>query len=246
MTVFTDVTALVTGANRGIGRAFVETLLEAGAKKVYATARSPEKLNDLVANSGGRVVALPLDVTDQDQVAALPEAVGDVSVLINNAGVAAYAGLLKADGIDGARLEMETNYFGTLNMVRALAPVLARNGGGLIVNIASIASLVSFPVLGSYSASKAAVHSLTQAIRSDLADQKTKVFGVYPGPVDTDMAAGVEMDKIAPADLVRNVFHDIEDGVEDIYPDPTAQELWSGLRADPKAVEKQIGQMLPA
>ncbi|MEQ8442796.1 MAG: SDR family oxidoreductase [Alphaproteobacteria bacterium] len=246
MNVFTDVTALVTGANRGIGRAFVETLLEAGAKKVYATARSPEKLNDLVANSGGRVVALPLDVTDQDQVAALPEAVGDVSVLINNAGVAAYAGLLKADGIDGARLEMETNYFGTLNMVRALAPVLARNGGGLIVNIASIASLVSFPVLGSYSASKAAVHSLTQAIRSDLADQKTKVFGVYPGPVDTDMAAGVEMDKIAPADLVRNVFHDIEDGVEDIYPDPTAQELWSGLRADPKAVEKQIGQMLPA
>ncbi len=246
MTVFTDVTALVTGANRGIGRAFVETLLEAGAKKVYATARSPEKLNDLVANSGGRVVALPLDVTDPDQVAALPEAVGDVSVLINNAGVAAYAGLLNADGIDGARLEMETNYFGTLNMVRALAPVLARNGGGLIVNIASIASLVSFPVLGSYSASKAAVHSLTQAIRSDLADQKTKVFGVYPGPVDTDMAAGVEMDKIAPADLVRNVFHDIKDGVEDIYPDPTAQELWSGLRADPKAVEKQIGQMLPA
>lgn len=145
MNSFHGKTILVTGANRGIGLAFVETLLKAGAGKILAAARKPESLNELVANGSGRVRAVRLDITDADQVSAAAADHADVDILINNAGTAALAGFIQADTVEAARADMETNYFGTLNMVRAFAPVLARNGGGLIVNIASIASHVNFP-----------------------------------------------------------------------------------------------------
>ncbi len=245
MNSFHGKTILVTGANRGIGRAFVVTLLKAGAGKILAAARKPETLNELVANGSGRVKAVRLDITDADQVSAAAADHADVDILINNAGTAALAGFIQADTVEAARADMETNYFGTLNMVRAFAPVLARNGGGLIVNIASIASHVNFPLLGSYSASKAAVHSLTQAVRAELGQSGTKVVGVYPGPVDTDMARALDIDKTSPEDIVAAVLQGIATGNEDIYPDAQAIELHSGLLADPKAVERQVGQMLP-
>jgi NAD(P)-dependent dehydrogenase (short-subunit alcohol dehydrogenase family) len=141
---------------------------------------------------------------------------------------------------------METNYFGTFNMIRSFAPVLATNGGGVIVNLSSIAAHVNFPALGSYSASKAAVHSLTQGVRAELAAQGTLVTGVYPGPVDTDMAASFPMEKTSPNRVARVVLEGIEAGDEDIYPDPISTEMRSGLLGDPKAVEKQAGEMLPA
>ncbi|MBC8240853.1 MAG: SDR family oxidoreductase [Alphaproteobacteria bacterium] len=238
--------ALVTGANRGIGRAFVEELLAAGATKVYATARNTETLTSLVENSDGRVIPVELDVTKPNMIKAVAEQHRDVELLINNAGIAAFAGIIDAQNDDPARGEMETNYFGTFNMIRAFAPVLGANGGGAIINLASIASHVNFPVLGSYSASKAAVHSLTQGVRAELAAQGTMVVGVYPGPVDTDMAAGFPMDKTSPNVVVQAVFSGMEAGDEDIYPDPVAIELHAGLRNDPKAVEKQTGEMLPA
>ncbi|MBL4785570.1 MAG: SDR family oxidoreductase [Cohaesibacteraceae bacterium] len=238
-------TALVTGANRGMGKAYVEELLKLGVGKVIATARNPETLNELVANAGGRVVAEQLDVTNQKQIDALAAAHKDVSLLINNAGIAGFAGLIHAPDLDAARAEIETNYFGLLNVTRAFAPILAANGGGAIVNMASIASYVSFPVLGSYSASKAAVHSLTQGVRAELAAQGTLVVGVYPGPVDTDMAESFPVDK-TPADVVvRNVLEAVEAGQEDVYPDPVAAEMHAGLMSNPKAVEKQTGEMLP-
>jgi NAD(P)-dependent dehydrogenase (short-subunit alcohol dehydrogenase family) len=237
---------LVTGANRGIGRAFVEQLLLAGAAKVYATARNREALNDLVAAGNGRVVPLALDVTKPEMIEAVAAAHGDVALLINNAGVAAFEGIIDARSDAPARHEMETNYFGTFNMIRAFAPVLAANGGGAIVNLSSIAAHVNFPVLGSYSASKAAVHSLTQGVRAELAAQGTLVIGVYPGPVDTDMAASFPMDKIAPDAVARRVLEGVEAGEEDIYPDPMSGEMRSGLLGDPKAVERQAGEMLPA
>ena len=237
---------LVTGANRGIGRAFVEQLLLAGAAKVYATARNTEALNDLVAAGGGRVVPLALDVTKPETIEAVAAAHGDVALLINNAGVAAFEGIIDARSDAPARHEMETNYFGTFNMIRAFAPVLAANGGGAIVNLSSIAAHVNFPVLGSYSASKAAVHSLTQGVRAELAAQGTLVIGVYPGPVDTDMAASFPMDKIAPDAVARRVLEGVEAGEEDIYPDPMSGEMRAGLLGDPKAVERQAGEMLPA
>ncbi len=240
-----NTTAFVSGANRGIGKAFVEELLLAGAKKVYAAARDPEQLGDLIAPEPDRIEAVALDITDPDMIRAAAEGQSDVTLLVNNAGIAAFAGFIAADDSATARVEMETNYFGTLNMVRAFAPVLAKNGGGAIVNLASIASHVNFPVLGSYSASKAAVHSLTQGVRAELASRGTLVVGVYPGPVDTDMAADFPMDKTPPNEVVRVILDAVEAGTEDVYPDPMSKELHAGLLGDPKAVERQTGGMLP-
>ncbi|MDA1089517.1 MAG: SDR family oxidoreductase [Proteobacteria bacterium] len=237
--------ALVTGANRGIGRAFVEELLSAGAAKIYATARDIKTLTSLIATAPERVIPVALDVTRPDMIRAAADRHTDITLLINNAGMAAFAGLIAAKDDAPARGEMETNYFGTLNMTRAFAPTLSANGGGAIINLASVASHVNFPMLGSYSASKAAVHSLTQGIRAELASQGTHVLGVYPGPVDTDMAAGFPMDKTPPNAVVKTILAALEAGEEDVYPDPTSVELHAGLLGDPKAVEKKVGEMLP-
>lgn len=237
--------AFVTGASRGIGRAFVEELLAAGASKVYAGARNPQSLSDLVEASEGRVVPVTLDVTKRETIEAAASAHTDVALLINNAGVAAFEGLISAGTTDGARNEMEINYFGLLDVTRAFARTLASNGGGAIVNISSIAGQVNFPLLGSYSASKAAVHSLTQGVRAELAAQGTLVVGVYPGPVDTELAESFPMDKTPPAAVVKEILAAIEDGTEDVYPDPVSNEMHAGLLGDPKAVEKQAGEMLP-
>jgi len=236
---------LVTGANRGIGRAYVEELLSAGAVKIYAAARNPDTLAELVEQGAGRVIPVTLDVTDAKAIKAVARAHGDVELLINNAGVAGFAGVISAENETAARNEIETNYFGVFNMVRAFSKVLATNGGGAIINMSSIAGQVNFPIIGSYSASKAAVHSLTQSVRAELAAQGTQVLGVYPGPVDTDMAEPFPMDKAGPNEVVRDVFAALEAGLDDVYPDPMSQQLHAGLLADPKAVEKETGQMLP-
>ena len=183
--------ALVTGANRGIGRAIVEALLERGARKVYATARKPEALAELVTAGEGRVVALRLDITNGAEVQRAAAQADDVYLLINNAGAVghAFAGFEDAAWLDAARQEFETNVLGTLRVSQAFAPVLARHAGGAIANIISVAGLVGFPPIFTYSASKAALHSITQTTRLLLRGQGTFVSGVYPGPVDTDMAA---------------------------------------------------------
>jgi NAD(P)-dependent dehydrogenase (short-subunit alcohol dehydrogenase family) len=245
MTKIKGKVALVTGANRGIGRAFVNALIEAGAAKIYAAARNTDTLSDLVADNQGRVVAIELDVTKPDVITSLSVKLTDVEILINNAGIARFTGLLAAPNVDSAREELETNYFGTLNMIRAFAPVLGKNGGGSIVNLGSVASYINFPVLGSYSASKAAVHSLTQGVRAELAAQGTTVMGVYPGPIDTDMAENFPMDKTSPSIVAKAVLDGIEAGAEDVYPDPAAKEMHGAYLIDPKAVEKQAGTMLP-
>jgi len=238
--------ALVTGASRGMGRVYVDALLKAGAKKVYAGVRNPTDVADLVEASNGKVVALHLDVTNMDHVNAAAQNCKDVSLLVNNAGVALFQGFLSVNDSDIARQEMEINYFGTLNLIQAFAPILKVNGGGAIVNTSSVASFACFPVLGSYSASKAAVNLMTQGVRAELAAQGTQVTGVYPGPVDTDMAANVEMDKTSPQDVIARVLEAVKNGDEDVYPDPMAVEFHTNFRADPKAVEKEVGGMLPS
>ena len=157
--------ALVTGANRGIGRAIAEKLLERGAGKVYAAARNPEQLKELQSQHGDRLVPLKPDVTDAGQLREVAGKIGDVQIVINNAGVALGEDIGNDAIVDQARQEMEVNYFGPLSLVQHLAPALEKNGGGAVVNIASVAGLTNFPMFPTYSASKAAVHSLTQAQR---------------------------------------------------------------------------------
>ncbi len=233
--------ALVTGANRGIGRALTEALLTRGARKVYAAARNPEALKDL---RDARLVALRLDVSDSELIRAAAEAASDVELVFNNAGVALATGIADATVLGQARREMEVNYFGPLQLLQRLAPTLARNGGGAVVNIGSAAGLTNLPFLPTYSASKAALHSLTQAARILLGAQGTSVFGVYAGPVDTDMSRELAFPKSSPRDVALAILDGIEAGQEDIFPDPFAVDFGRQFESSPKASERQIAAMV--
>ena len=233
-----DKVVLVTGSNRGIGRSFVEQALAAGASKVYATARNTDSLADLAATDPERVVLLPLDICSQEQVDAVAVAATDVQVLINNAGAGGGGAIVAANDEAPKRMEMDINYFGTMKMAVAFAPLLKANGGGALVNILSISALCSFAFAPGYSASKAAGHSLTQALRAELAKQNTLVIGVYPGPIDTDMAKNLPFDKASPESVATQVFEALASSEEDVFPDPFAVEFVRQLRIDAKAVEK--------
>jgi len=244
-----DSIAFVTGTNRGIGKSYVKALLNHGAKKVYAGMRDVGAFNQIASQwpekHRGKVEPVAIDITHEDQIKSAVAQAGDVDLLINNAGIANFAGLISADNLDAARQEMEVNYFGTLMMNRAFAPVLKKNGGGALVNILSVASLGNFPVLGSYSASKAALHSLTQGIRAELAAQGTQVFGVFPGPIETDMAKDFDMEKSSPDEIADGTLKAIEQDEEDIFIDPMAVQFRKDYFADPKALEAQLSTFLP-
>src|SRR5271163_1976042 len=186
-------TALVTGANRGLGRGLVQALRDAGCAKIYAAARSVT-----VVLQDSIIAPVALDITKAEQVTAAAAHCADVNLLINNAGVARFMPALGAPTMADARLEMETNYFGTLAMCRAFAPVLKRNGGGALVNMLSVVSFFNAPMQGSYCASKAAEWSLTKDVRFELRAQGTLVIGVYAGYIDTDMTAGLTAPKSSP------------------------------------------------
>ena len=235
--------ALVTGSNRGIGRAIVEALIERGAAKVYAAARKTEGVADLVAAHGGRVVAVELDVTNADHIAKAAALATDVSLLVNNAGVATSMGTFIIDPAVNpmARTEFEVNVFGLMNVTQAFVPALNANGGGAVVNLGSVASLVSFAMAQTYSASKAAVHSINQALRIALGN--TLVVGVYPGPVDTDMAQAIPMEKATPASVAHEILDGVESGTEEVFPDPMAKEMGAFYLQNPKGLEQQAAAM---
>jgi NAD(P)-dependent dehydrogenase (short-subunit alcohol dehydrogenase family) len=215
--------ALVTGANRGLGRAYAEALLERGAAKVYAGVRDPASVTD------GRLTPVRLDVTNPDDVAAAALALTDVDLVINNAGIATGGSLLGAPDLDGFRADFETNVVGPISVARAFAPVLRANGGGALVNMLSALSFVTFPQLGSYSASKSAAWSVTNALRQELNAQGTLVVGVHAGYIDTDMAAHVDGAKTDPADVARAVLDAIEHGDEEVLADDVARHVKAGL-----------------
>jgi NAD(P)-dependent dehydrogenase (short-subunit alcohol dehydrogenase family) len=219
MTQLEGQTALVTGANRGLGREFVDQLLERGAAKVYAAARNPQG----IVVHDRRVVPLRMDVTDPDSIAAAAAIATDVSVLVNNAGILSGAPVLSAD-TSLLRGELEVNLFGPLAVTSALADSVAERSG-VVVNVASILSWIALG--GSYSVSKAALWSATDSLRLELAPRGVHVLGVYVGYIDTDMTVGVEAEKAAPADVVRQVLDGIEAGESEIL----ADEMTRGVRA---------------
>ncbi len=238
-----DAVVFVTGANRGIGRAVVEEAVARGARRVYSAARDVASLADLLEQYPEQVIAVRLDVTNGQQIQEAAEQAQDTQILINNAGVAGYSGVIYHHDQDGARREMETNYFGPLNVTRAFADAIIANGDGAVATVISVGGLSNFPPAATYSASKAAAHSLTQGMRAELAPQGVPVFGIYPGPIDTDMAAGIDMEKESPRNVAIRIFDGMESGVEDITTDAFADEFVQMVRADAKAVEKENAKM---
>jgi NAD(P)-dependent dehydrogenase (short-subunit alcohol dehydrogenase family) len=218
-----DSVAFVTGANRGIGLAFAQELLAGGARKVYAAARQPERI------TLAGVERVRLDVTNPEHVAAAARQCSDVDLLINNAGIALWTGFLAPDSVEAARSEMETNYYGPLLLSRAFAPVLAKNGGGAIVNLLSVLSWVAVPSAGTYSASKAAAWSLTNWLRTALREQGTQVVGVHAGPIDTDMASNLTLPKVKPLEVVRQVLSAVEAGRDEVLADDMTRQVKTGL-----------------
>lgn len=224
---------LVTGANRGIGAAFVERLKARGASKIYAAAR------DLGSLDVDGVHPLELDVTNAAQVEAAAAAAGDVQVLVNNAGISTGTSLVTGDEAT-IRREMDTNFYGPLLMTRAFAPVLGANGGGAILNVVSALSWFTAPTAGAYAASKAAAWALTDSARLELAAQGTHVVGVHMGLVDTDMASGMQAPKTAPSAVADAGLDAVESGVQEVLADDWARFVKSGLTLDPKARYEQI------
>lgn len=231
-------TVLVTGANRGIGLALVEKALEKGAAKVYATYRSEENRPTL-EGLGERVVPLPLDLGERRTVNQLPESVPSLDLLINNAGVFSATNVLD-DNEEQFRNDVETNLFGTLAVTKALLPALKNGKSAAIANISSVAGLAAMPSFGGYSASKAAVHSVTQSVRGELQAEGITVHGVYPGPVATRMTEGLEMD-MAPASVVaEKILEGIENSEEEIFPDAMAQQVGPLFLSSPKTLEQNF------
>ncbi|WP_106396234.1 SDR family oxidoreductase [Actinocorallia populi] len=233
------VTALVTGGNRGIGRAFVEELLAQGAARVYAAARNP---GDIAPGPG--VVPVRLDVTDPAQVREAAAACPDVSLLINNAGLFAGERLVKAEDPDAARAEMEVNYFGVLAMTREFAPVLAANKGGAIANVLSVAGMVPAPFMGGYSPSKAAALWLSTITRAELEPQGTAVTALIVGSVDTRMASHVDGEKEDPRDVARAGLKAVARGEHVADTDWMAVDARARMSRDPAAYERQLAKLL--
>ena len=237
-----DATALVTGANRGLGLSFVEALVEFGAAKVYATARDIETLDPLVKKHGGLVVPLRLDVTEQAQVDAVAEAAQDITLLLNNAGALDGHGrsLLEATNLLGFEREMAVNVFGLARMCQSFAPIIEANGGGAIANMLSIGFVVSWPTTGTYGATKAAANALTEVLRFELRDKGVEIFGIYAGWIDTDMTSDFAVDKSSPSGVARNTMVGIEAGDEKIDADESAMECRAGLKNDPEGLRASV------
>lgn len=236
----TQATVLVTGANRGIGRAIVAALSQNGAKKIYAAARNVDTLAGFV--DGARIVPIRLDVTHAQSVSDVALKARDVTLLVNNAGVLDFGNVLEAPH-EAFERNFKTNFYGILAMTKAFAPIIEVNGGGAVVNVLTLVALASMPGLGVYNASKSAAWSLTQSMRADLASKGVAVHGVFPGAVDTDMLAGVDMAKTSPEEVAEAIVRGLVNSEEDIFPDPMSASIYSEWKKDHKAVERQFASM---
>ena len=219
---------VVTGGQRGLGKAIVDELLARGAAKVYATARTPKPSQD------PRVVSVPLDVTDPESVAALADAAPDATIVVNNAGTIGAPSLLASD-LDDVRTVFETNYFGALRIAKVFAPILDRNGGGALVDIHSVLSWVGGS--GAYGDSKAAFWSATNSLRMELEGQHTLVTGVHLGYTDTDMVADVDAPKNDPHQVARDILDGIQRGDTEILADDVTRYFKGALSGPVEALQ---------
>lgn len=218
--------ALVTGANRGIGAAIVREMLRAGVAKIYAAARNTKTLP---AFGDQRVVPLQLDITSDASVNAAAAAAPDVDVLVNNAGTLAFGDYINSSW-ETFEDDMRTNYFGTLRVLRAFTPQFVARKSGTIANVSSVVGLSAVPLMAAYSGSKAALHSITQSLRGTLEKYNITVLGIYPGPIETDLAKPVPLEKVTPEYAAANIVKGIAEGQTYIFPDPMArqvEQLWS-------------------
>jgi NAD(P)-dependent dehydrogenase (short-subunit alcohol dehydrogenase family) len=227
------IVAFVTGSNRGLGRAFVAELLARGARRVYAASRGGE------AHIDARVVPIQLDVTDPEQIRAAAAAATDVQLLVNNAGRNTSHSLLSSEP-ERLRHDMDVNVHGTLEITRAFVPVLEATKPSAIVNILSVASLANLPMVGGYSVTKAALWSLTQALRAELRGRGIRVHGAFPGVIDTDMSRGYDVPKASPESVVRAVLDGVTAGEDNIAPDPMSSEMMELFVRDPREVERRL------
>ncbi len=227
----TNKTILITGANRGIGRALVDEALRRGAKRVYAGTRSG------LQHADQRVVRLTLDLTNASQIERAVGAVEALDVLINNAGVASYDDLSDTAATENI---LAVNLYGTFNVTRGFLPLLTRSKGA-IVNVMSLAAFASLPIIPAYSISKAALFSLTQSLRAQLAGKGVTVHGVFPGPVETEMSRGFDVPKASPESVAQAIFDGLKEGEEDIFPDSASQAIAESWRTSAaKALEHQF------
>jgi NAD(P)-dependent dehydrogenase (short-subunit alcohol dehydrogenase family) len=238
MTV-TGSTALVTGTSRGLGARIVRELLDAGASRVYATARQPEAVRALEFATDPRVRILPLDITDPASVTAAAAAAPDVSLLVNNAGVLNFGGAADAD-LQLIERDLDTNYLGTIRVTQAFVPVLEANRPAVIVNVLTLIALAPAAGMAGYSASKAAAHSMTQALRAELRERGITVIGAYPSGIDTDMLAGVEAAKADPAVVAARIVSAIDAGAAMIWPDDASAGAGAVYLENPVKLEQLL------
>jgi len=237
-------TALVSGSNRGIGKAIAVELIENGAKKVYAGARNINSLEELKANYGERLVPIELDVSKDDSIANAAKIATDVEILVNNAGIFSIGNFLGGNILESLQTNLDVNLWGLVKLTNAFLEILRKQESAAIVSISSVAGLANMPMALTYSVSKAAVHSVVQGLRGELKDSNILVAGVYPGPIETDMSKGLEMEKDSPENVARNIIQGIVEGKEDIFPDAMSKQIGEGYSASPKAVEEQFANFV--
>lgn len=230
--------ALVTGANRGIGRVIVESLLDRGAAKVYAAVRNPDSVSELAATHGDKVVAVKLDLTQPESILNAAQVAADVDLVVNNAGVLRTSAVLSDDALESLEFELNGNLLGLLRVAQAFAPVLKDNGGGAFVQLNSVVSVKAFEQFATYSASKAAAYNITQSLRNELREQGTQVVSVHPGPIATDMGDAAGLTEIAePASLVADAIVDaLQDGRFHAWAGTMAQQVGAAYESFAAAV----------
>lgn len=236
-----DKTAFITGANRGIGKAIAIELLENGLKTLYAGARNLETIKALKDVYGNRIIPVQIDVTDQASIASAASQIENLDILVNNAGVFSIGKIFSEQANSSLEENLNVNVWGVIHVSNAVINHLKKDSETAIINISSIAGLGNMPMAATYSISKAAVHSITQGMRGELANENTLIMGVYPGPIDTDMAAGLEMEKDSAENVAKLIVQGLINGTEDVFPDIMSKQVGEIYATNPKGVEQQFG-----